>query len=189
MTYLLLITQNFLSWEWAYWGLKWSWEGLLGQAELPHSSSQFSLDHFHAHIICVCINLPALNHICCNSGLPNCMTCAYRICSGCCSACLGPWGVEQCLWWWCWVLVSVSQMDVRDTPCWRCHRMASPCHWPLSSQVSAGSKDSSNTCMWTVLWQRYSEKKLVAPVQTRCGIIDCKQKHCCCASVLNLNRL
>lgn len=44
-----------------------------------------------------------------------------------------------CLWWrLCWVLVSVSQMAVRVSPCWRCLRTASPCHSPPSSQVSAG---------------------------------------------------
>lgn len=42
--------------------------------------------------------------------------------------------------WWrlCWVLVSVSQMAVRVSPCWWCLRTASPCHSPHSSQVSAG---------------------------------------------------
>lgn len=44
---------------------------------------------------------------------------------------------RTCLWL-CWVLVSVSQMAVRVSPCWRCLRTASPCHSPPSSQVSAG---------------------------------------------------
>lgn len=48
-------------------------------------------------------------------------------------------GKSLCMWWrLCWVLVSVSQMAVRVSPCWRCLRTASPCHSPPSSQVSAG---------------------------------------------------
>lgn len=46
--------------------------------------------------------------------------------------------VCSCGQWQCWVLVSVSQMAVRVSPCWRCLRAASPCHSPPSSQVSAG---------------------------------------------------
>lgn len=36
--------------------------------------------------------------------------------------------------------VSVSQMAVRVSPCWQCHRTASPCPWPPSSQVHAAGQ-------------------------------------------------
>lgn len=104
---------------------------------------------FDVHVLnvfdCWCVSaLRCWHTLCCIFELYNCMTCT---CTASVQDTVTPTHTWLCglltmsvsLWWRsCWVLVSVSQMAARVSPCWRCLRTASPCHSPPSSQVSAG---------------------------------------------------
>lgn len=57
-------------------------------------------------------------------------------------------------------------MAVRVSPCWQCHRTASPCHSPPSSQVSAGKLLESAQQLHTAVCLCFFERKLVVPFQT-----------------------